>query len=523
MNKLAQYLNQHLQGEVFVDKDTLHHFGADSGPFRQEPEMVVFPLETNDIRKLLRFSWQLAEKGHRLPVTARGAGLNGTGAAISTGVVVALDAHMNSIFEYDGKQRLVRLQPGVSASEVNNALRLQGTVIPVLGSSHQTVGGILADTNATFTLESVEQLEVVLANGDVLQTQRLSKRELSKMKGRQSFEADIYRGIDGLIEENTELLEQLDKRDTSGYHVLSEVKQKDGSMDLTPLFLGSQGTLGIISELILKAEYLNETTSVVVAAFDNPTSARDALDGVAKIEVASVEYFDAGLVTRAKAQGKAYPFISEAGPVPTLLVVRINDMSGRVQARKVKKLRKHFEKSGATVGVTDNFEESEYRSLDGILSLAGQDGTKTGQMVVDNVYVPLERSEDFMSGVLELGKKMKLDLPLYGRPLENLWTVRPMVTMSTVGGKQTLLKFVNQYKELIERCGGHTAGMHGEGRLLVSSSREEEQLQELFAKLKKIFDPHDILNTGAKRSNDVREIAKLLRSDSTPQLPGSAN
>jgi FAD/FMN-containing dehydrogenase len=523
MNKLAQYLNQHLQGEVFVDKDTLRHFASDSSPLQQEPEMVVFSFETNDIRKLLRFSWQLAEKGHRLPVTARGAGLNGTGAAISSGVVIAMNAHMNRIFEYDSKQRLVRLQPGVSTGEANNALRLQGTSIPVLGEGRQTVGGVLADRNGTFTAETVEQLEIVLANGDVLQTKRLSKRELSKVKGQQSFEADIYREVDGLIDESAEIIEQLDRRDASGYGMLGDVKHKDGSLDLTPLFLGTQGTLGVISELILKAEYVSETTSVVVAAFDSPVGARDALDGAAKVDVASMEYFGAELIARAKAQGKVYSFIGDAEQAPTLLVARVNDMSGRVQARKIKKLRKHFEKCGAIVSTTDNFEESEFKSLDGILSLAAQDDTKESQIVVDRAYVPLGRSEDFMSGLTELSKKMKLDLPLYGRPLDSLWTVRPMVAMGSVGGKQSLLKFVSQYGELVNSCGGYLAGMYSEGRLPLAASKEKEQIQALFAKLKKIFDPYDILNTGAKQPADVKELAKSLRSDSAPRIPGSSS
>ncbi|HEY0965072.1 MAG TPA: FAD-binding oxidoreductase [Candidatus Saccharimonadales bacterium] len=523
MNKLAQYLNQHLHGEVFTDKDTLRHFSVDNGPLRQEPEMVVFPYETNDIRKLLRFSWQLAEKGHKLPITARGAGLNATGGATSSGVILSLSSHMNQIFEYDAKQRLVRLQPGVSTVGLNNALRLQGTAVPMMESGMQTVGGVLSDTNSAHIVDVIEQVEIVLVNGDVLQTKRLSKRELSKIKGQQGFIADIYREVDGLIDENADLIAELDTRDASGYNALNMVKQKDGSLDLTPLFVGSQGTLGIISEVIIRTEYVSDATSVVVAAFNDAASARDALDGLGALRLAKVEYYDASLIERAKEQGKTYEFIGETEKTPTVIVGYIDDLNSRNQARKVKKLRKVFEKAGASVTSTSNFETSEFRSLEGIMALAGQSSTKATQPVVDNAYVPLERSEDFMSGLFELEKKLKLELPIYGQPLEGLWTVRPLLSLETVSGKQTLLKFIEEYRRLVERCDGHLAGAYAEGRaqtVTVASKRDEDdKVEALFTKLKQIFDPYNILNSGAKQPSEAREIAKLVRSDSSPRIP----
>ena len=79
----------------------------------------------------------------------------------------------------------------------------------------------------------------MLANGDVLQTGRINKRELNKRKGVQGFIGDIYRGIDGIIEEYADVLGQLNMNDMTGYNSIADVKRKDGSFDLTPLFVGS--------------------------------------------------------------------------------------------------------------------------------------------------------------------------------------------------------------------------------------------------------------------------------------------
>ena len=82
MSKVAAYLQEHILGEVTTNPAILDAMSRDGGVLHLMPEMVIYPRVTNDIRKVARFAWQLAEKGHVLPVTVRGAGSDTTGAAI---------------------------------------------------------------------------------------------------------------------------------------------------------------------------------------------------------------------------------------------------------------------------------------------------------------------------------------------------------------------------------------------------------------------------------------------------------
>ena len=82
MSKVATYLNEHLTGEVVIDGPMINRASSDDGMLFERPEMIVQAASTSDIRKVTRFCFQLAEKGHVLPITARGFGLNGTGAAL---------------------------------------------------------------------------------------------------------------------------------------------------------------------------------------------------------------------------------------------------------------------------------------------------------------------------------------------------------------------------------------------------------------------------------------------------------
>src|SRR5581483_6485669 len=98
-SKVAHYLQEHLVGEVISSSDARQHFATDCSILQQAPALIVYPKNENDIRKTARFSWQLAERGRLIPLTARGSGTDQTGAAIGSGMLLVFPAHMNRILE----------------------------------------------------------------------------------------------------------------------------------------------------------------------------------------------------------------------------------------------------------------------------------------------------------------------------------------------------------------------------------------------------------------------------------------
>lgn len=523
MNKIAQYLNTHMLGEVFVAPGIRKAYANDGSVLRYVPDMVAYPRATSDIRKIARFAWQLAEKGHTLPLVPRGAGSDTTGAAIGGGMIVATMPHMNRIFEYDHNQKLVRVQPGVTVNALSNALALHGTAIPELRWDHQmaTLGGAVASQRNA--IEYVDQLEVVLANGDVLQTKRLSKRELEKKKGQQNFEGEIYRGVDGLIEDNPELLDEMvhddNRLDHEGYAGLELVKEKGGSFDLTPLFVGSQGSLGIISEMILKADFVNQNPAMVVATFASAADARDALDVIDEVDPAVVEYIDAKYFEAAALAGKTFRFyddaVNELGGVAAVITVTINDFNERARKKKLKKLDSRLKPFNAVVVGDEDYLNSDLRAISSatywLLNPEKEDFS--APPVLDGMYVPMDRFDVFSDELATLAKHHHMTLALYGRPADELWYVRPMIRMAAVADKQKLFRLTADMSALVKKIGGTPYGASGDGRLGAGLRLESDKHHELFKKLKDIFDPNGILNPGIKHDTTARELAKQLRSD----------
>jgi len=532
MSKVAKYLNEHILGEVVTDQAVRDRFSVDGSLLTITPELVVYPRVTNDIRKVARFAWQLAEKGHVLPLTARGGGSDETGAAIGKGVVIALTAHMNRIFEYDAKQRLVRVQPGVSESALNGALRLHGTAVPSIlsDSLSGTIGGAVANDVANSrrsqygtTRDWVHQLEVVLASGDVLQTGRLSKRELSKKRGMQGLEGDIYRALDALIEDNKDVIKQKIEGyagDNAGYSAISQVKHKDGSFDLTPLIAGSQGTLGIISEMILKTEFINETPAVAIMTFSDGEVARDAVDQLIKLKPSSLEYYDASFFEVASAQGKKYAFYddvkAESG-VSTVLVAQFDDFNRRNRERSLKKIEKIAKQLNVTVLASNGEDGNELAYVRDVTSFSLMPATTDASTpsLFGGVHIPFERFEDFSSAVALLATKYNVTLPIYARPIEEIVYTRPTLQLKKVGDKQKVFKLLDEYAAVVTAHSGYIVGEGGEGRLraVVAHKQLDDDVAGLYAKVKTIFDPYDILNPGVKQPGDLKELVPLLRSD----------
>lgn len=530
MSKVAEYLNEHLRGEVTTSEQIRKAFATDGSVLSILPDMVVYPRTTSDMRKVARFCWQLSEKGHKLPITARGGGSDQTGAAIGSGVIVNTTAHMDTIFEVDVKQRLVRAQPGVTFRGLNQALRLQGLYVPSFPASQSfsTIGGAIAN-NASGVLSGrfgstsawVKQLEIVLSNGEVLQTSKLSKRDLERKKGLQTFEGEIYRNVDNLIADNDKVIDTLavEVRDNVGYNIV-DVKSRDGSCDLTPLFVGSQGTLGIISEIILQAEVLTVAPLVGAVAFADFESARDGMEELAALNPTMLEYVDGRIFEQATANGNRYQFYADAletDKVAAIVVMEFDD-NDRAKKKISKKIAKVFkDKQAYLVLENDELKAEELRALAYVptIALSPDKSSVSDPGILYGSYIPPERLEDFTQAVKKLEEKYHVELPLTGHVTQGVYRARFLIDLTKPSDRHKTLKVLAEWATVVHAHGGHITGEAAEGRLKASFVYKEmsEETVKLFTDIRDIFDPIGIMNTGVKQSTDMKKLVDTLRTN----------
>lgn len=534
INKVAQYLNEHILGEVTSSKLIREKFSRDGSVLTIMPELIAHPRVTNDLRKIARFTWQLAEKGHIFPIIARGGGTDQTGGAIGKGVIVNTTAHLNNIICLGTKNKslFAHVQPGVNFSNVNDALKSHGLIIPSFPTSYQysTIGGAVAN-NAGGVLSGrygqtgdwVNRLEIVLANGDLIETKKISKHELNKRKGLQTFEGEIYRKIDGLIEDNQDLIDQkipIDSNDNAGYPGIAKVKSRDGSFDLTPLFVGSQGTLGIISEIVINATYYSNDEAIVVAVFDKPEVARDASDVLLSLKPDGLDLIDGSLFAKAESDyGKKFIFsnIETGSDNGAVLFVSFHDFSDGARKRKVKQTIKKLSKFETKIFTDNDYSLDELRAIRGVSSLVLQPNNDTESMppLIDGASIPENRREEFISAVKELATKHHVELPLHIRWINGVIHTRPLLQLHQVPDKQKILKIIYEYIELVGKFGGSACVESSEGRLKATASHDQldEGVNNLYMQIRSIFDPFNTLNPGVKQPNEAKDIITQINSD----------
>lgn len=532
MNKVAHYLQEHLLGEVMTSNDARKYFSTDGGVFTVTPSLVVYPQNENDIRKTARFTWQLAERGRVIPITARGAGSDQAGAAVGSGIVLVTPAHMHKLLDFDGRKGVVTIQPGMVYGKLQQTLHTHGRFLPPYPSSIEfaTLGGAVANNAAGEktvkygnTRDFVRSLRVVLANGEVIETRRLSKRELSKKLGLPSFEGEIYRALDKLIEENSEIINsiKLDVTKNSAGYDLADVKRRDGSFDLTPLIVGSQGTLGIVSEIVLDTEPYNPGTSLIAAFINDVDVSEKIVEDLRKLPEmpSAMEVVDENLLK----------FLDEHNPNQLkgivdkpfhklVMLIEFDNLSDRVRKKMTKKALKILEKYSVEYQVETEAEPKEKLwkiRHSAAAVIAHTEGNTKALPIIEDGIVPLGKFGKYLDGVYEIFNKYHLKIAIWGHAGNANLHMQPFLDLSLVGDRQKVFKIIDDYYQLVISLGGSTSGEHSDGRLRAPYLKQlyGDDVYALFEKTKLIFDPYGTLNPGVKIGVSLSDVKPLLREE----------
>ncbi|HET8690068.1 MAG TPA: FAD-binding oxidoreductase [Candidatus Saccharimonadales bacterium] len=533
MSKVASYLQQHLSGEVLASESAREFFSTDASILRQKPNLVVYPRSTNDIRKVARFTWQLAEKGHVLPVTARGSGTDLSGAAIGRGVILVMPAHLNRILEIDTKQQLVRLQPGVNFKSLQETLNTHGLFLPAYPTSYEysTVGGAIANNTAGekslkygVMRDYVERLEVVLANGEVIETGPLTKKQLEQKKGLATMEGELYRAVDGLLSDNPDLANKLNlnvSKNSMGY-ALDQVAAKKGVFDLTPLFVGSQGTLGVISEAILRVEPYSPKTNLIMATFGDFENALDAIDRIVGMQPSALEMIDGRTLDMSRKQRGYLPanrLLSDDDSLPNyVLFIEFDDLKSSTRSKNAKRASKALQGLAERVVASDDYDEQQtiwsIRHSSSAITNYDQSG-RAALPIVDDGIVPRQAFHQFIKAIYALFDKYHLEAAVWGHAGDANLHIQPLLDLRKLGDRQKVFKLMDDYHKIVLKLGGSLAAEHNDGRLRAPFNADQygDEVVQEFEQLKKAFDPYGTLNAGVKVGTDTKQLVDMLRPD----------
>ena len=441
---------------ISTEPTELYLYSTDvSVRYQHRPDVVVRPRSVEEISNVVKLA---SERG--IPFTPRGAGSGVAGGAvpIKGGILIDLSG-MNKVLEIDLLNRCVTVQAGVVHNDLNEELEKHGFIFPPdPGSSKMcTLGGFVAVGGGgvhTVKYGSVREyvlgLRVVLPTGEIIKTGGKTVKR------------------------------------ATGYN-------------LTQLFIGSEGTLGIIAELILKIIPIPESTAVVLAAFNKiEDAARTAINTFSKgIIPAAMELLDKSAI---EAVNK-YEVQIGLPDVDGILLVEVDGSKEEVK-RQAQAIKEICVSEGAVqADWSDDLEKRtklwKARSVVGVATARLSE--KLARIYEgEDITVPISRIVEAVKGVRNVSDKYGIPIVTFGHIGDGNLHPALIIDKNSAEHWKILSKAVAEIHELALTLGGTTSGEHGMGILRAEFMEREhgKVTLNLMRKIKKAFDPDGIMNPG---------------------------
>ena len=525
MSKLGNYLKEHLKGEILESPEIRNYFSRDLSPIQVIPSMIAFPADERDIRKINRFCYQLSERGRFLPITPRGLGSSSNGSSLGSGLIMSMSTHLNKINYIDQKNLIVNVQAGINFNLFKESMNLLGMELPFNPENYKniTLAGIISSNlsgNTSHKYGGIENcllgLKVVLSNGEIIEVKQITLKEFNHKIGQVNFEGEVYRNLDKLIEDlDISDLKREVSRDSAMYNI-SDIKNKDG-VNLIPLFIGSEGTLGVITEVTLKLKEIDQDFSkYLLVGLENNLDTAELLSNLMGLGDSPdyIEYFDSNLFKMLnksspthfnrwlnRPYSKGYLLLGFRGPDKTVI-------------KNYQKIIKSIK--GISNNIFEINENEEISLLDRLNSSKievenYQDHNQSVYNVL-NISVPKNNIAELLNGLDSVFKKSPINLAYYGNLAEGNLTIVGLIDVNEVADRQAYFKVIKDGSDLAVSLGGTMAANGGVGRLSTPYLYKQftEQNLEIFRKIKKIFDPMNILNPDVKFNSTEENIKNSL-------------
>jgi len=414
------------------------------------PEVVVWPSTTEDVAAIVRLAY---EQGIPLVPWSGGSSLEGNPIPVKGGILLAL-YRMNEILEIREQDLQLVVQPGIVYDDLNAELRRLGLFFPPAPGSSDvaTIGGMVANNSSGMravkygvTADYVMRLTVVLPNGEVV---RLGSNA---------------------------------KKTTSGYN-------------LVDLFVGSEGTLGVATEITLRLAGLPEAVGVAVAAFEGIESAANTVYECMRygLNPSAIELLDAETVQVTNEQQGL-----DLAVTPTLFVEF--DGSEAAVADQMAYLRELCEDNGCTsfAEATDAAERDRLWTA----RREARDSIKASNagkvMISGDVCVPMSRFGELFPYIRQLAEELGLKIYTFGHAGDGNLHTEIIADRSVAGEFERALRATDSLVARALEMGGTVAGEHGIGYAKREFTRQEHgSALELMGAIKNLIDPKGIMNPG---------------------------
>ncbi len=533
---LKYQLKKLIKGDVEDDPPILDRFSRDASLFEVRPEVVVSPKEVEDIKNVVKFVSEEKKKNNpNISITARSAGTDMSGGPLNDSIILSLTKyfnHVKEVGESEGGGYIVT-EPGVFYRDFELETLKKDLLLPPYPASREicTVGGMVSNNSGGEktlaygkTEDFVLELKVVLADGNEYVIKPLTKTELVEKIKLNNFEGRIYSEIFHLVEDNYEKLKSAKPnvtKNSAGYF-LWNVWDKT-TFDLTKLIVGSQGTLGIVTEIKFRLVRTKKHDRLAVIFMKDLTVLPALVNTVLKYKPENFESYDdqtlklgikyfrdiIKILKPKNAIKLALSFLPEFfaglwGGLPKLiLLVEFTGDDTEEIAKRMADLEADIEKFPVKFHLTKSDEEEKkywtFRRESFNLLRHHLSGKRTAPFI-DDIVVRPEVLPEFLPRLNKILKQYPIFYTVAGHMGDANFHIIPLMNMADPNSKNIILKLSDEVYDLVIEYKGSITGEHNDGiiRTPYLEKMYGKEIYDLFRKVKNTFDPQNIFNPRKK-------------------------
>src|SRR3989344_5418641 len=546
---LIDELKKLIEGDVEYDPKVLLDYSHDASLFEVKPEVVVFPKNAKDVESLVSFVKKNKKKYPWLTLVGRSAGTDMGGGALGEGIIVVFTRYFNKTPTVN--RNIATTEPGVFYRDFEVETLRHNLIFPSYPASREicAMGGIFNNNSGgekSFkygtTENYVRRIKAVLADGKTYEFKPLSEAQLKKKMRQDDFEGEIYREMYKLIVENYEEIARAKpevSKNSAGYFLWNVYNKEKGIFDLTRLWVGAQGTLGLFLEGDLELVPVHKHRDMLVIFLHDLSHLGQIIKEVIALEPESFESYDdntlklalryfpefskqLGLLGMIKATFAFFPafFSLFTGRKLPKLILQVDFTSDDLHEveEKVAKLRERLKPFHPQTQVAEEGREQKYwlvrRESFNLLRKERRD--KHTAPFIDDFVVKPEFAGEVVEKVTNILKAHpEFIFTVAGHVGDGNFHIIPLADIKNPNVRAAIPVISNQVYEIIAKYHGSITGEHNDGliRTPYLAQMYGDGIVKLFERTKAIFDPDNIFNPGKKVGGNLKYAMEHIRTN----------
>ncbi len=527
--RVAARLKGTISGAIHTDPLMTYAWSGDASSYRLIPAVVVFVNSEDDVRAVFA-----AARNEGLPVTFRAAGTSLSGQAVTDGVLAVLGDGWRKLDIHPGADQ-VTLGPAIIVAEANRALKPFDRKIGPDPASQATckIGGVVNNNSsgmccgvAQNTYHTMARLRIVLTDGTMLD----SGDEESRAAFRQSH-AGMLAALHQLhhdVMDDAELVALIEKKyrikNTVGYSLNALVDYHDPLDILIHLMVGSEGTLGFVSEVTYNTVPEHPFKATGLVPFPDPQSAGRAIIEMANggvqvtTGITAAEYIERRALATVEHLAPMAPLLPYLTAHSPAVLIDVTAPDAATLAAEMAKAEALLARHGAThidLSTDTNRSHALWDIRKGFFASGGAARAKGTIMLTEDVAAPIEHLASFVVDMRQLLDDYGYeDAIIFGHALAGNLHFQMSDDFSLPGMAEKFDRFSAALSGLVSvRYGGSLKAEHGTGRAIAPFVEAEwgRSAYAIMRRIKAIFDPENLLNPGVLLNDDAKVHIKNLK------------